>query len=215
MKFPTKKKQKEGILVIRLIRIFVICVALITICKSNFSTGNGKTIPSDLAKKNIFDRSAETINAIKMKDVDKLTAIVHPIKGVRFSPYSFVIPKEDIVFKSVELKSLFSSQKEYVWGTYDGSDEPIKLTFKSYFERFVYDKDFASAEKIGYNETLGRGNTLNNIFEIYPNSIVVEYYFSGFDPKFGGMDWKSLRLVFEKLNEQWYLVGISHDEWTI
>jgi UDP-N-acetyl-2-amino-2-deoxyglucuronate dehydrogenase len=30
-----------------------------------------------------------------------------------------------------------------------------------------------------------------------------------------GMDWRSLRLVFEKKNDIWYLVGIIHDQWTI
>jgi (p)ppGpp synthase/HD superfamily hydrolase len=29
------------------------------------------------------------------------------------------------------------------------------------------------------------------------------------------MDWRSLRLVFEKKNDIWYLVGIIHDQWTI
>jgi hypothetical protein len=38
---------------------------------------------------------------------------------------------------------------------------------------------------------------------------------SGFDPEYEGMDWRSLRLVFEKKNDIWYLVGIIHDQWTI
>jgi hypothetical protein len=29
------------------------------------------------------------------------------------------------------------------------------------------------------------------------------------------MNWASLRLVFERSGNKWYLVGISHDEWTI
>jgi hypothetical protein len=43
----------------------------------------------------------------------------------------------------------------------------------------------------------------------------VEYHFSGFDKKFEGMDWASLKLVFENSNNEWYLVGIVHDQWTI
>jgi (p)ppGpp synthase/HD superfamily hydrolase len=29
------------------------------------------------------------------------------------------------------------------------------------------------------------------------------------------MDWRSLRLVFEKKDDIWYIVGIIHDQWTI
>ncbi|NLE25228.1 MAG: hypothetical protein GX625_07790, partial [Clostridiaceae bacterium] len=80
---------------------------------------------------------------------------------------------------------------------------------------FIYDVDFASAEKIGYNEILGHGNTLENSAEVYKDSMVVEYHFPGLDPQYEGMDWRSLRIVFEKHNDTWYLVGIIHDQWTI
>jgi hypothetical protein len=71
------------------------------------------------------------------------------------------------------------------------------------------------AEQIGYNTVLGHGNSLNNSFEIYKDSIIVEYYFSGLDPQYEGMDWRSLRLVFEEKDDIWYIVGIIHDQWTI
>jgi hypothetical protein len=61
---------------------------------------------------------------------------------------------------------------------------------------------------------LGGGNSIDNSSEFYPEAKIVEYYFSGFDPQYGGMDWRSLRLVFSELNDTWYLVGVIHDEWT-
>jgi hypothetical protein len=45
--------------------------------------------------------------------------------------------------------------------------------------------------------------------------VTIEYYFSGFDPQYGGMDWRSLRLVFIKDSNNWYLAAIVHGEWTI
>jgi len=45
--------------------------------------------------------------------------------------------------------------------------------------------------------------------------VIVEYYFPGFDPDFKGMAWRSLRLVFQELQDQWYLTGVIHSEWTI
>jgi hypothetical protein len=84
-----------------------------------------------------------------------------------------------------------------------------------YFDEFIYDQDFLAAEEVKANEVIGTGNTINNIAEVYPSAQFVEYHFPGFDPEMAGMDWVSLRLVFEWKDEQWWLVGIIHDEWTI
>ena len=70
-------------------------------------------------------------------------------------------------------------------------------------------------DEVGFDQTVGQGNTINNIIEVYPEAVVVEYHFEGFDPQYAGMDWRSLRLVFEESGGTWYLVGIVHDEWTI
>ena len=51
--------------------------------------------------------------------------------------------------------------------------------------------------------------------EVYPLAATIEYHFSGFDARFEGMDWRSVRLVLEQENGTWYLVGLIHDEWTI
>ena len=44
-------------------------------------------------------------------------------------------------------------------------------------------------------------------------------HFPGFDKKYGGMDWESLRLVFEDATlgggTELMLVGIVHAQWTI
>jgi len=72
------------------------------------------------------------------------------------------------------------------------------------------------APDVTYNsETLSSGNLINNIRESYPAAIIVEYHFPGFEEKYGGMDWTSLWLVFEKQGSEWYLVGLVHGEWTI
>jgi hypothetical protein len=43
---------------------------------------------------------------------------------------------------------------------------------------------------------------------------MVEYHFTGFEPDYGGLDWRSLRLVFMQDGDEWFLIGIVHDEWT-
>ncbi|HYF94322.1 MAG TPA: hypothetical protein VD969_19050 [Symbiobacteriaceae bacterium] len=48
----------------------------------------------------------------------------------------------------------------------------------------------------------------------YPDGFMVEFHFPGFEAKYGGMDWRSLRLVYERLGNAWFLVGIIHGQWT-
>lgn len=153
--------------------------------------------------------------ALEQKNMETFASYVHPTKGVRFSPYAYVHIDEDKVFSAEEMKELMANETVYRWGTFDGSGLPIEMTFEEYYYRFIYDEDFVNAEQKSVNETLGQGNTINNSEEIYPGATVVEYHFTGFDPEFEGMDWRSLRLVLEEENGVWYLVGVIHDEWTI
>ncbi len=65
------------------------------------------------------------------------------------------------------------------------------------------------------DQTLGAGNTTNNLQEFYPQSHFIELHTSGVDSRFAGMDWQSVRIVFEAHRGQFYVVGIVHDQWTI
>jgi hypothetical protein len=167
------------------------------------------------AKQIIARRASQTLLALKNKDMAKLSTIVHPQKGVRFSPYSYVHLNHDLVFRANELKNLLNDERKHTWGIYAGRDDSIRLSLAEYYERFVYDVDFIKAPKVGYNSIIGKGNMPNNDFQSYPQGIIVEYHFPGFDEKYTGMDWRSLRLVFEEEKGNWYLVGIIHDQWTI
>lgn len=172
-------------------------------------------IKPEQAETIIKEISDKVIRLISEKDMESLSLYIHPEKGIRFTPYTYVLPHQDKVFDQEKIKDFFKDENIYLWGHYDGSGEEIKLTPGQYFEKFVYSKDFIDAEQIGYNTVLSFGNAIENQFEVYSNPIVVEYYFSGFDPEYAGMDWRSLRLVFEEYNGEWYLVGIIHNQWTI
>jgi len=198
-------------------------VALINITAVRASLTSRLTTPQEPtsvsekeAERIIAARARQVILLLKAGDIAKLATFAHPQKGIRFSPYVSVLPDEDRVVKKNQLVGMWASPTRYKWGSYDGSGDPIRLTFKKYHRRFIFDHDFSKAESVRYNgEIMGHGNTPNNVRASYPQSIAVEYHFSGFDPKVSGMDWSSLWLVFEKTGSQWYLVGIVHDEWTI
>jgi hypothetical protein len=166
-------------------------------------------------------RANEIVQALRDRDWATVARTIHPEKGVRFSPYTYVragesaLDGEDRVVHADEIQALAADPTVYRWGRFDGTGEPIDLTFSQYVDRFVYDVDFAQPDVVGYGETVGRGNTINNIADVYPDATVVEYHFTGFDPDLMGLDWRSLRLVLEQQDGTWYLVGIVHDEWTI
>jgi|GEM_PF-6614410 len=66
---------------------------------------------------------------------------------------------------------------------------------------------------------INRGNVINNSFDIYPNAIIVEFFLPGegsmdTNEDWQSLDWRSLRLVFERFQDQWYITGITHDQWT-
>ncbi|MEK4103538.1 hypothetical protein NST28_05615 [Paenibacillus sp. FSL R10-2791] len=164
----------------------------------------------------VEEAATTVIRSIKNKDMKQLAAWVHRDKGLRFSPYAYVDTKNDLVFTREEVEGLMNDSTKRVWRTFAGSGDLIELTFADYYKRFVYDADFIQKAEIAVNKGLGQGTTINNLNEVYPKEQYdfVEYHIAGIDPSVEGMDWRSLRLVFEKIGEDHALVGIIHDQWT-
>jgi len=156
----------------------------------------------------------QTLTALKEFQYDQLQEIIHPDLCLRFSPYSFLNTDNRIICKS-DLHAEALSKEENFWGHYDGKGNPINLTFSSYHQKFVYDQEYGHAPVIGFDQEVSSGNSINNIQEIYPDGIMIEYYFPGIDPHYGGLDWRSIRLVFVQQGADWYLAAIVHGEWTI
>ncbi|MGD9222546.1 MAG: SH3 domain-containing protein [Desulfobacteraceae bacterium] len=163
----------------------------------------------------IADLATKVLRSLKQKDMKKFASYVHPLKGVRFSPYAHVDEDSDKVFTASAVVGLLEDKQKQLWGYYDGSGDDIQLTFADYYQHFIYSHDFLNAKQVAYNKSIGSGNTRNNLTEVYPNSTFVEYHFSGLDPKVGGTSWVSLRLVFEQIKDKWYVVSVIHAQWTI
>lgn len=181
----------------------------------------------ELEKKNEIEKSTQNPNQlvseafkvmemIANKDAAALNTKVSPTRGLRFSPYQYVDEDKDIVFyPNKEITSMFTNTRIYLWGEYDGTGDDMSRDFTSYYNEFVYNEDYLNPKILGINTVVSHGNTLNNIEDVYINDEYVEFYFDGFDPQYEGMDWKSLTLVFEKVNDTYYLVGVISGRWTI
>lgn len=162
------------------------------------------------------EAATTVLRALKSGNMETVAAWAHPEKGVRFSPYAYVDTEKDQVLTREELADAMASSEVRNWREFAGNGDMIELTYADYHKRFVYDADFMGGAEIGLNESLGEGTTINNLNDVYPADThdYVEYHIDGIDPALEGMDWRSLRLVFEKIGMDHVLVGIVHDQWT-
>lgn len=211
--------------------ILILSLSFLVACNQHDSRGKNSTpvVPppsnNTVKQKNIskptasdsqlLNISEDILLAIREKNFKKIADFVHPRTGVRFSPYAYIDTSTAKILSRAQLIQYGPTGVKFTWGILDAREEPIVASIRDYFNNYVYPLDFLNAPQKSVNRFLGSGNSLNNLKEIYPGSDFTEFYFPGIDPKYEGMDWETLRLVFKKENNQYYLVAIVHDEWTI
>lgn len=174
----------------------------------------GKSAALDPDKETALKAANEAVlQALHDKNYKRFAEFIHPEKGVRFSMYAFVSPEGDKLFSKSDFIKYQPTKTVFTWGALDGSGDPYKSMITNYLIRWVYSRDFATGQ-VSLNEFQGKGNSLNNLREIYPKADFTENFVRGSksNPE---MDWKCLRLVFEQLNGKYYLVGVINDQWTI
>lgn len=163
----------------------------------------------------LLSSAYDVVETLKNQDMVGFSKWVHPSLGVRFSPYTFVDVKADLVFQAQQLVGVLEDNAVLNWGNFDGSGEPINLTASQYLKDFVYDRNYLEPQMIGLNTSIGQGNSTNNIADAYPDAKFVEFHFKGIDPQYEGIDWSSLVVVMQEIEGKWYVVGIVHMAWTI
>lgn len=159
--------------------------------------------------------SEKVLQALKAKDGKALAKFIDPKRGVRFVPYG-TYSKEDVILLPKDVEGMFSSKKKLTWGSFDGSGDPILMTPTEYYQSFIWNADYTTAKEVNWNLPKGVGNSIENQKQFFPKAQTVEYYFPGFDKKYAGMDWSSLRLAFDRGDDKnWYLVAIVHNQHTM
>ncbi len=162
----------------------------------------------------VWASSREVLSLLKSKAFLKLSEMFHPVEGVRFSPYGYVDTSTDRVFFAATFIASIQQKQKLNWGNYDGSGDSIVLTTAEYYNKFIYNADFLNAAKTSINKRISAGNSLDNLAKVYPGTNYTEHFFPGFDKKYAGMDWTTLKLVFKFYQGKNWLVGIVHDQWT-
>lgn len=155
------------------------------------------------------------VAALQRRDIDSVARLAHPTKGIRFTPYTRVDTLTDRRFTPSQLTAQWGKTDSLLWGSFDGTGDPMRLTFRQYFDKFVYDFDAVRAPRVARDSApMGIGNSIYNLREAYPEATIVEFNSPGMDPKYGGMDWRSLWIVLERVDDAYRVVGIVHGSWT-
>lgn len=154
------------------------------------------------------------IRALRENDYSCLAAMVHPERGVTFTPYSTVNFETDLTFSPSQIRNLEENTTVYTWGA-DSRGELIRMPLLQYLQTHVFDADYTQAPKIAIDQIVLAGNALENLREAYPGCRFVDFCFPGQDQATPGMDWSSLKLVFSSGETNWLLVGVVHSEWTV
>lgn len=179
-------------------------------------TGSLKSVrePIKQTKENILKNiNAKIISSLKSKNYILFSQFIHPHNGIRFSMYAYVQPEKDKHFSREDFNRYISMPTKFTWGEKDGTGDLLVVSLQNYLQQWVFKRDFTQAQ-FYLNEFKGKGNSINNLLKIYPNADFIENYIPG-SKKYSGMDWNSLRFVFEEFRGKYYLVAIINDEWTV
>ncbi len=170
-------------------------------------------VSSARAEQIVGQRSRAAMRALQSNDTRALATLVHPTRGVSFSPYVYADAKTDINFKRGQIAHLAHHPRPWNWGDYDGEGGAMMLTWNEFRQRALLRRPYLPGAQQSFNEIYHNGNVINNVDEAYPGAIIARYYRAGTE-KYGGMDWQALYLAWRPVGKTWYLVGIVGDQWS-
>ncbi|VAW71351.1 hypothetical protein MNBD_GAMMA12-1312 [hydrothermal vent metagenome] len=161
--------------------------------KCKYSPQTAQQIISDIAKK--------TIDSIKNKNWKNLAALVHPDKGIRFSPSLKIDLKKHQVIKANKLHNEYYSPFKKTWGTNTKKGTQIKMTFADYAEQYIHRDNYWDTTSVKFNQFSHAAKNPTNLESTYPHSIIVEYR--------GKTSASNLYLIFEESEFEWRIVAIA------
>lgn len=157
----------------------------------------------------------EVVQHIATGDWDSLAKRVHPEKGVLFSPCAYVEPKERIAMKPSEVANLTFDKRIRNWGPQIVEEGDILLSFSDYIKEHLYNLPYNSVEPGKLNEYIRNSQVMSNIDSGVFSDEFIFYEFHVPDNISSQGSWGSLRVVLEKVEQRWFLVGLVNDGMSI
>jgi len=184
----------------------------LTFAPVGYSSNNSKK-PLSEAQKGL-DCSVDVLELLEARNYEAFSEYVHPEKGVIFVPCSYIDYEENAVFTSEQVKHFGTDNNIYHWGFPDLSPIPIECTVDEYFDRFVCDKDYLETRQTEVNRIIRKGNSIENVEDVYPESIFVDFHDPG-TSEYEGLDWSSLKIVMEIYKGELKVVAIINSSYTL
>lgn len=170
-------------------------------------SGPPAKVTPELARK-----GGAVLAALKKVDCHALAKLIHPERGVMFTPYASNGPDQGKAATRATICQLLSDSSKVDWGLREESEDRVLLPPREYFARYVNDRDYEHApEKASSSIERATWNP-DMLDEDFPGSMFIDYHFPSSEA--GGLDWGSLFLIFERLRGELFLVGVVHHTWT-
>ncbi|WP_188207861.1 DUF3221 domain-containing protein [Alkalibacillus aidingensis] len=146
-------------------------------------------------------------------DWEGLSQYIHEERGLVYSPFSNVGADDDLHFEQEEVENFANDDTLYSW-SWDQSGATYDLTASDFVEELIKRRgDLNSNRELEYDQiafdfSLYTHDTQpNTIYEEYPNAYFVEYFYEPDDEDLNHHQ-QALRLVFEQIRGEWYLVAL-------
>ena len=164
----------------------------------------------------IMEAAFDILDALDSGDLAVLNSYIIPANGLKFAPNQNIDLSTMIQLSQAEITGMATDTTIYTWGNEPASGNNIDLTIADYFTQYVTDEYYKQAPVIGQNVVVSSGNLINNISTVYwhPDTQAIEFYYPSFDPSYGGLDWKSITLVFLTEDFSPSLLAIIHGSHT-
>ena len=153
------------------------------------------------------------ICALSTLDLKSLTNYILEDSGLTISAYS----GGSYLFKKQTIQEFSKSDSSILyWGTYDGSDNDIKMSLSKFIQTWIYNGDFMSVTPMEIVKSLKNGksfysNDVDFVNKRHPNSFIKSFHM----PADSNDSWKIIDIVMIPYKYKWYIVEIRHRCWTI
>ncbi len=210
--------------VLQWIILVILLLVLAILCLMYFhkNTENPVPIVNDRAQVHANENtelvaaSKLVLSALKNKDYVALQKLVSD-NGLSMNLYPDELSKDKGYIPKADIANIAGDKNIYVFGYTDGKGDEIKLTRREYIEKWIYNNDYLNAPKMVVRGLVHEaGNVPNNIAAMTNGRNFVSF---GFDSTVAGnnnpMSWTAIYLIFNYQNDEYKLMGILKDNWTI
>lgn len=157
--------------------------------------------------------SVEVLKALQKKDIKKLSTFMNPKKNLVIALSPNLVKGHYATFTKAKLAKL-NKKTKIMWGLEGGTGNPVKTGFDTVHNEYLWTVNYLGKDvKVNFGENIVFKSDKPNYNEVIPNGTAIEYYYPGTEAN-SNLDWRSLVLIYEKVDGKLCLVAIIHEEWT-